>query len=114
MSQPEPPELTPVSLVLGGGGARGLTHIGVIRWLEEHGYRIESIAGCSIGAAVGGVYARGRLDQFVEWVTAIRPVDIFRLLDISLGSAGLVKGERILGTLKELAGDTLIEDLPIA
>jgi predicted acylesterase/phospholipase RssA len=38
-----------VSLVLGSGGARGLAHIGVIHWLEENGYKIESISGCSKG-----------------------------------------------------------------
>ena len=37
-----------ISLVLGSGGARGLAHVGVIRWLEEHGHKIRSISGCSI------------------------------------------------------------------
>lgn len=51
-----------VSLVQGSGGARGLAHIGVIRHLEEFGYRIRSIAGCSMGALIGGIYAAGKLD----------------------------------------------------
>lgn len=102
-----------VSLVLGGGGARGLAHIGVIRWLEEHNYRIDSIAGCSIGALVGGIYAMGKLEEFVHWINAITAVDIFRLLDISLSSAGLVKGDRIINTLRNLTGDKLIEELPL-
>ncbi len=55
-----------VSLVLGSGGARGLAHIGVIRWLEEHAFEIESISGCSIGALIGGVYAAGKLDLLEE------------------------------------------------
>ena len=42
-----------LSLILGSGGARGMAHIGVIRWLEEHDYKIESISGCSMGALVG-------------------------------------------------------------
>ena len=50
-----------VSLVLGSGGARGLAHIGVIRWLEDNGYRIKSISGCSMGAVIGGIYASGKL-----------------------------------------------------
>ena len=53
-----------VSLVLGSGGARGLAHIGIIGWLEEHGYSIESISGCSMGALIGGIYACGKLDVF--------------------------------------------------
>lgn len=52
-----------VSLVLGSGGARGLAHIGVIRWLEEHNFEIVSVSGCSIGTVVGGVYAAGKLDR---------------------------------------------------
>ena len=46
---------TTVSLVLGAGGARGLAHIGVIRWLLANGYTIGSIAGSSMGALVGGI-----------------------------------------------------------
>ena len=102
-----------VSLILSSGGARGLAHIGVIQWLEEHGYAIRSISGCSIGALVGGVYAAGKLDVFTGWVRAITKKDILKLLDISFGSSGMVKGEKIIKTLKDLVGDQLIEDLPI-
>ena len=102
-----------ISLVLGSGGARGLAHIGVIKWLEECGYTIESIAGSSIGALVGGIYALGKLDEFCEWVKAINTVEMIRLLDFSLGKGGLVKGEKIISTLLELTGDSLIENLPI-
>jgi NTE family protein len=102
-----------VSLILGSGGARGLAHIGVIHWLEENGYLIRSISGCSMGALVGGVYAAGKLDVFTGWVRAITTTDMLKLLDISFGSSGMVKGEKIINTLKDLVGDQLIEDLPI-
>ncbi|WP_041277604.1 patatin-like phospholipase family protein [Desulfotalea psychrophila] len=102
-----------VSLVLGSGGARGLAHIGVIRWLTEHDYRIESITGCSAGAVVGGVYAIGKLDIFEAWVRQIKTVDIVTLLDVSWGRGGLVKGEKFINTLVNLVGDMHIEDLPI-
>ncbi len=102
-----------VSLVLGSGGARGLAHIGVIRWLEEHGYRITSIAGSSIGAVVGGIHAAGKLDEFEAWVRAISRVDIVTFLDVAWGKGGLVKGDRIINALIELVGDQFIEDLPI-
>lgn len=102
-----------VSLVLGSGGARGLAHIGVIHWLEENGYDIRSISGCSMGALIGGVYACGKLDVYTEWVRAISKLDIVKLLDVSWGKQGLVEGERIFETLKDLVGDCLIEDLPI-
>lgn len=102
-----------VSLVLGSGGARGLAHIGVIHWLEENGYKIESISGCSIGALVGGIYAAGKLDVFEHWVRAITKRDIVTLLDISWDRSGLVKGDKIIDTLVELIGNQLIEDLSI-
>ena len=102
-----------VSLVLGSGGARGLAHIGVIHWLEENGFKIESISGCSIGAIVGGVYAAGKLDDFEDWSQAITRIDIVRLLDLSWKRNGLVKGEKIINSLTELVGDVMIEDLPI-
>ena len=102
-----------VSLVLGSGGARGLAHIGVIKWLEEYNYKIQSISGCSMGALIGGIYAAGKLDIYTDWVRAITKTDMLRLLDISFGKSGMVKGEKIINTLKDLVGDQLIEDLPI-
>ncbi|HGY55394.1 MAG TPA: serine protease [Caldithrix abyssi] len=104
---------TTVSLVLGSGGARGLTHIGIIRYLEENGYQITSVAGSSMGALVGGIYAAGKLKEYTAWVRGITKLDILRLLDISLVGGGFVKGDKIIGTLRELIGDRLIEDLPI-
>ena len=102
-----------VSLVLGSGGARGLAHIGVIHKLEESGYEIRSVAGCSIGALIGGIYAAGKLDEYEKWVRAITKMDIVALMDISWGKGGLVKGDKIINTLIDLVGDVLIEDLPI-
>lgn len=105
---------TTVSLVLGSGGARGLAHIGVIEWLEEHGYQIRSIAGSSMGALVGGVYAAGELDAYKRWVTALDRSDVVRMLDLSFGWSGLLKGDRIINKLRDLIGDREIDDLPIS
>ena len=103
-----------VSLVLGSGGARGLAHIGVIKWLRAHGYEIKSIAGTSIGALVGGIYAAGRLDVYADWVQALDKRDVLRLLDISFQPAGLIKGDRIINVMRELIGEFEIEALPIS
>lgn len=103
-----------ISLVLGSGGARGLAHIGVIRALEEHGYRIESISGCSMGALIGGIYATGKLDDYEQWVRQIDKMGIFSILDFSFGNGGLVKGERLISVLRGLVGETMIEDLPVS
>lgn len=102
-----------VSLVLGSGGARGLAHIGVIQWLTENGYAIRSIAGSSIGALVGGIYANRKLEVYAEWVLALERMQVLRLLDPTIGSAGLFKGERIIQVLRELVGDADIASLPI-
>jgi NTE family protein len=102
-----------VSLILGSGGARGLAHIGVIETLEDQGYQICSISGCSMGALIGGIYAAGKLDEFEHWVRAIDKVDIVSLLDIAWQKHGLVKGDKIIETLVDLVGDRLIEDLPM-
>ena len=102
-----------VSLVLGSGGARGLTHIGVIRWLEENNYEIKSISGCSIGSLIGGVYAAGKLDQLEKWMRSITNKDVITLLDISWDGSGLFKGDKIINTLVKLLGDIRIESLPI-
>jgi NTE family protein len=103
-----------VSLVLGSGGARGLTHIGVIHWLEENDFEIKSIVGCSIGAVIGGIYAAGKLDVYEQWVRCLTKVDIVTLLDLSWDKSGLVRGEKLVNTLIGLVGEKLIEDLPIS
>lgn len=103
-----------VSLVLGSGGARGLAHIGVIQWLTENGYAIRSIAGSSMGALVGGIYAAGRLETYAEWVLALERIEVLRLLDPAFGREGLFKGERIIGLLRELIGDADMHDLPVS
>ena len=105
---------TSVSLVLGSGGARGLAHIGVIQWLKANGYHIESIAGCSMGALVGGIHAAGRLADYRDWVCALRRADVLRFLDLSWSRSGLIKGDRIIETLRDMVGEHHIEHLPVA
>jgi len=102
-----------VSLVLGSGGARGLAHIGVIRWLEEHNYEIHSISGSSIGAVIGGVYACGKLDEYEHWLANMGKTDFLALLDIAWNRSGLIKGDKLVAAIKELIGDPNIEDLAI-
>lgn len=102
-----------VSLVLGGGGARGLAHIGVIQWLEEQGYEIDEIIGCSIGALVGAAYATNRLTELGDWMRTLTRAQIFKLMDFSNPRYGLLKGERVLSTLHDVFDDINIEDLRI-
>ena len=100
-------------MVLSSGGARGLAHIGAIEELEQRGYRIRSIAGCSMGALVGGMYAAGRMAEFREWMQTIDKRKMLSLIDLSLSINHIVKGERVIDALKEIVPDVNIEDLPI-
>lgn len=103
-----------LSLALGSGGARGLAQIGIIRWLERNSeYRICSIAGSSMGALIGGIYAAGKLDLYEEWVTRLSKYDVIRLLDFAFSRSGLFSGDRIMNKLEDMLGDIDIEDLPI-
>lgn len=102
-----------ISLVLGSGGARGYAHIGVIEELEAQGYAIRSVAGSSMGALVGGVYAAGKLGRYADWVRPLQRYDVLRLLDWTFTGGGFIKGDRIIGVLRELTGDINIEELPI-
>ncbi|MGA9335991.1 MAG: patatin-like phospholipase family protein [Rudaea sp.] len=103
-----------VSLVLGSGGARGYAHIGAIEELLAQGYDIRCIAGSSMGALVGGVYAAGKLDAYRDWVLTLQRFDVLRMLDWTFRGGGLIKGNRIIEKLRELIGDVRIEDLPLS
>ena len=102
-----------VALALSSGGARGLAHIGAIEELEAQGFRITSIAGCSMGALIGGVYAAGKLAEFREWMKTIDKKKMMELTDFSFSLNHVVKGTRIIEAIMEFVPDVAIEDLPI-
>jgi len=102
-----------ISLVLSGGGARGLAHIGVIEELVEKGYEIHSIAGTSMGALVGGLFAMGELDKYKEWMIGLDKLKVFSLVDFTLSAHGLVKGDKVLLKMQEFIPDQKIEKFPI-
>lgn len=102
-----------IALALSSGGARGLAHIGAIEELESQGYHITSIAGCSMGALIGGVYAAGKLEEFRDWMKTIDRKKMLELTDFSLSLNHLVKGTRIIKAIMEFVPDVPIEDLPI-
>src|SRR4051812_18942741 len=102
-----------IGLALGGGGARGFAHIGVIRTLLAHGIEPDIIVGTSIGAVVGGCKAAGRLDVIEEWGRGLTKRSILSYLDISLTSGGLIGGSKLAARLEEKLGNTPIEALPI-
>lgn len=101
-----------VALVLGSGGARGYAHIGAIEAIEQRGYSIACIAGCSMGAVIGGVYAAGKLPEYRRWIESLAYFDLLRLLDPSF-TMGAIRGDKVFGRLRDMVGPCNIEDLPL-
>lgn len=101
-----------VGLVLSGGGARGFAHIGVLRALERAGAQFDVVAGTSMGAILGAMYAGGRsADEIYEIALKTSWRDV---VDISL-QAGLIKGDRFETFLaSHLPADFSDLDLPFA
>ena len=102
-----------VALVLGSGGARGYAHVGVIRELEARGYEITAISGASMGSLIGGLWATGKLEEYCRWAETIDYFEMIKLMDISLGRPGVIKGDRLFDRVRELIGDCRIEQLPV-
>ncbi|MFZ4401511.1 MAG: patatin-like phospholipase family protein [Bacteroidales bacterium] len=103
-----------VSLVLSSGGARGIAHIGVIEELERQGFEIKSIAGCSMGALVGGAYASGHLDLLKDFMCKLDKKAVLSLVDFTFSSNGIVKGNKLIKEISKILPDVNIEDLLIS
>ncbi len=98
-----------ITLALGGGAAKGLAHIGVLKGLEEDGFEVAAIAGTSMGSIIGAMAAQG--------VSALEMEGLFRAIDwVRLGRIMVtsVSGAAFHDMLRESFGGILIEDLPIA
>lgn len=101
-----------LGLALGGGAARGLAHVGVVRALGRAGIAVDIVTGTSMGALVGAFLAGGGFDAFARWVLALDPIAVVRLVDVRPGEGGLVQGERLLQQLRRLQPDGPIEAFP--
>jgi NTE family protein len=102
-----------IGLALGGGAARGFAHIGVMRTLAANGIEPDVIAGTSIGAVVGALYATGHLDAFEEWARSLTRRGVFSYLDFSFFGSGLISGGRLAARLETQLGAATIEDMPL-
>lgn len=102
-----------VALVLSGGGARGIAHIGAIEELQARGYEITSVAGTSMGAMVGGALAAGKLEELKREALSMKRMRVLGLIDLSLGLDYVVGGKKVMQLMKRLLGDLRIEDTEI-
>ena len=104
-----------VGLALGSGGARGLAHLGVLKVLEKNNIPIDFIAGTSVGALIGGLYAFYRdtkkLEDLINEFSYRDLITIFANIDFRV--KGLIKGDHAINFLRSIIGDAKIEDLKI-
>ncbi len=101
-----------IGLALGGGAARGWSHIGIIDALVRAGIEPDIICGTSIGALVGAAYVTGRLSQLRQWAEAATWREVVGLVDVRLLGGGLVSGVAIVNWLRELGVVGPIEECP--
>lgn len=100
-----------LGLVLGSGAARGWAHVGVLRGLEEIGLRPDVVAGCSVGALVGGAYLLGCLEEFEAWARELKPLSALQSFAFSVSRGGLVNTAPAFTAFSEY--DRRIETLPV-
>ncbi|MDD2943531.1 MAG: patatin-like phospholipase family protein [bacterium] len=102
-----------IAVALGGGGAKGFAHVGILEALKNEGIKIDIITGTSMGALVGAAYAAGKLERFRLEAEKIRLQDIPRLLSPSWSWSGMFSGQNVIELLSSFIGVEKIEDLPI-
>jgi NTE family protein len=103
-----------VGLALGGGYARGLAHIGVIELLEKEGIPIDIIAGTSMGAVVGALYAhKTDIGEIKKQAKQLDLVGITSLVDLTVPKSGILGGKRVSNLLRHLLEDVQFTELKI-
>lgn len=102
-----------IGLALGGGGARGWAHIGVLRALAKANVRPDILCGTSVGALVGAVHLAGKLDVIEDWARNLTRLRIVGYLDFHVSGGGMIGGNRLATIMREHLGDRAIESLPL-
>lgn len=100
-----------VALALGGGGARGWAHIGVLKAIDEVGIPISMIAGTSIGALTGGCYLSNTLDELEAFARSLTKSNMLRYMDFTLRASGIISGDKLAAKMNEHLVDISFEDL---
>lgn len=103
----------PIGLALGGGAARGCAHIGVLRAFQEKGIPLSCVAGTSIGAMIGAVYASGGLDHLEALLLELDPLHLLGYFDVVFPHSGLVDGRKVTELLRNILGDRGFDGLSI-
>jgi NTE family protein len=106
-----PPRRPRIGLALGSGSARGLAHIGVLRALKEARIEIDVVAGTSMGAVIGAVFAAGKLDGLSARLRNLDWPGIVALLDPVFPRSGLIDGQRVAQFVRAHVPSAHIENL---
>jgi NTE family protein len=103
-----------IGLALGGGAAKGLAHIGVLKALDEANIQIDFVAGSSMGALIGAAYVAGiPIDSIEQIALKIEKGDIIKLIDPTIPTSGFINGKKIEDFLLTHLGNKKIEDTQI-
>lgn len=100
-----------LGLALGAGGARGWSHVGVLRVLQAQEIEPDVVAGSSMGALVGAAWAAGKLDALEDWGRALTPIKVMGKLDPRMRQGGMLGGQAILDLLSEIGLPERFDDL---
>jgi len=100
-----------VGVALGGGAARGWSHIGVLRALAKAGIHPDIVVGTSMGAVVGGCYVASELDELEDFATSLTRRKVLGYLDFNFSGAGLINGRRLCDRLDVKLREIDIEKL---
>ncbi|QFS16695.1 patatin-like phospholipase family protein [Acinetobacter indicus] len=100
-----------VAIALGGGGAKGFAHIGVLKVLESHGIKPKIVTGTSAGSFVGSLYASGKSPyQLQQLALNFKESDI---RDLTLNRQGFVLGQKLQDYVNQQVGNKAIQQFPI-
>lgn len=102
-----------LALVLGSGSARGWAHIGVIEALEEAGIKIDFVAGTSIGALIGAIYAAGELARFKSFLLSLDAKKVISYLDAGFPQSGLLAGQKVHQLIAHYIGEQSFKDCKV-
>lgn len=99
-----------VAVALGGGGAKGFAHIGVLKVLESHGIKPQIVTGTSAGSFVGSIYASGKTAYQLQEIAL--KLEESQLRDLTLNSQGIVLGQKLQDYVNKQVNNTPIDRMP--
>lgn len=101
-----------IGLALGGGVARGWAHIGVLKRLQEQGFKPDIVCGTSVGALAGGFWLAGQLEALEVWARGLTKRRMLSYFDLMLNGSGLMGGAKLKAHMEKFIGGARIENLP--